>query len=41
MKAIINYNRYAHDNLIIKEQQIMNTTNNIHLNLQFSLNIPE
>ena len=36
-KAITNYNRYAHDNLIITEQQIMNTMNNIHLNLQFSL----
>jgi hypothetical protein len=37
MKVIINYNRYVHDNLIITEEQIMNTMNNIHLNLQFSL----
>jgi len=36
-KAVINCNRYVHDYLIIKEQQIMNTMNNIHLNLQFSL----
>jgi hypothetical protein len=36
-KAVMNYNRYVHDNLITTEQQIMNTMNNIHLNLQFSL----
>lgn len=35
VKAIINYNRYVHDNLIIAERQIMNTMNNIHLNCSF------
>jgi hypothetical protein len=35
MKAIINYNRSVHDNLIITEQPIMNTMNNIYLNCSF------